>query len=70
MKADKTRIRLTWFGVVVIGFMGSFAMFKGFEGVATTCAAGVIALVTGYQASRGWTKTAAFKSESTTSPIE
>lgn len=70
MKPANTRLKLTWAALVIFTALAGTAIFKGMEGVATTCAAGILTIVTGYQASRAYTKTAAIKDANTQSPAE
>lgn len=54
MYQNKTRIKLTWYAAIILPLLACFAIYKGFEGVATTCIAGIIAITTGYQAVKSW----------------
>lgn len=64
MQPGKTRIRLTWFAEISLTLLAIAAMHKGFEGVATTCIAGIIAITTGYQAAKSWNNNQKLKNQS------
>nr|WP_319570256.1 hypothetical protein [uncultured Draconibacterium sp.] len=70
MQPTKTRIRLTWYGVIILTVLAATAIFKDMEGVASTCVAGILTIITGYQVSRAYTKAAAIKQPGTESPKE
>ena len=65
-----TRVKITWYAAIALTVLAAFSIYKGFEGVATTCAAGILTVAMGYQGSRAVTKSAAMKHNKTNENIE
>lgn len=55
-RITQTRIKITWFGAIVFAIVSILGVLYKMEQVAITAIGGITFVITGYQASEGYTK--------------
>jgi len=70
MNLGNTRIKLSWYGVIVLPLIAVYAISQGDAIVAPLCVTGVLTIIGGYQYSRAHTKELAIKHNKTEENVD